>query len=170
MLSNLLQELTFASEFGRKNIVLDESRLSENPVDRLNRLIKTTFWPGLTRRIDKSVIAKVAHDPKNRTSDQRPRIYVPIGAPEQLAYYQQVARELPDLKLDVVTLPANITAEYVKDLNEKPGLLALAMEEAVDPETGIKGLVGKPFVVPGGRFNELYGKCKANHQNWTQTC
>ena len=37
-----------------------------------------------------------------------------------------------------------------------PGLLAVAMEEVVD-EKGNKEMRGLPFVVPGGRFNELYG-------------
>jgi alpha,alpha-trehalase len=33
----------------------------------------------------------------------------------------------------------------------------VAVEEEVDPETGAKTLKGLPFVVPGGKFNELYG-------------
>ena len=39
MLSNLLQELALAREHGRKHIILDEARLSENPVDRLSRMM-----------------------------------------------------------------------------------------------------------------------------------
>jgi alpha,alpha-trehalase len=46
--------------------------------------------------------------------------------------------------------------EYVRDLNDAPGLLAVAMEEYIN-EKGEKDLRGLPFVVPGGRFNELYG-------------
>ncbi|KAI5307683.1 alpha,alpha-trehalase nth1, partial [Ascosphaera atra] len=49
-----------------------------------------------------------------------------------------------------------ITAEYVKDLNHKPGILALAMDEVTD-DKGEKTLKGVPYVVPGGRFNEYYG-------------
>lgn len=44
MLSNLLQELTIAKRLGRKAMIIDEIRLSENPVDRLSRLISTQFW------------------------------------------------------------------------------------------------------------------------------
>ncbi|KAF3940330.1 Trehalase [Dactylella cylindrospora] len=157
MLSNLLQELTYAKQFGRRYIVLDEARLNENPVDRLSRLIRTSFWDGLTRRIDASVIEVVGFDPKDRTGDPRPRIYVPIGCPEQLEYYQKVASDRPELRLEVILLPKDITADYVKSLNDKPGLLALAMDKEVDTKTGTETLVGKPFVVPGGRFNELYG-------------
>ncbi|KAL1986028.1 hypothetical protein VTN96DRAFT_7041 [Rasamsonia emersonii] len=157
MLSNLLQELTIAKDYGRKRIVLDEDRLSENPVNRLSRFIKKSFWNALTRRIDGSNIAVAGRDPKDWTDDPRPRIYVPPGAPEQYEYYKRIAEKHPELRLDVQMLEANITPEYVKNLNSKPGLLALEMEEYINPETGEKDLRGVPFVVPGGRFNELYG-------------
>ncbi|KAF8538529.1 hypothetical protein BDD12DRAFT_841957 [Trichophaea hybrida] len=156
-LANLLQELTIAQDYGRRHIILDEARLTENPVARLHRLIKTSFWDGLTRRIDGSVIEIVTKDPKaERMPDPRPRIYVPKKAPEQLAYYQKVAKEYPDLNLDVVQLPEVIDAAFTKSINDRPGLLALAMEKCVD-ENGKEELRGWPFVVPGGRFNELYG-------------
>ena len=158
MLSNLLQELTLAKSYDRKYIELDEARLNENPVDRLSRIIKNEFWDNLTRRIDGSVIEKVGLDPKDWTDDPRPRIYVPHGAPEQYAYYSKLARERPQVRLDVQWLPEDrITGEYVRDLNDKPGLLAVAMEEYVDESSGKVDLRGLPFVVPGGRFNEFYG-------------
>lgn len=159
MLSNLLQELSLAKEYGRKRIILDIGRLNENPVSRLSRLIKNQFWEGLTRRIDGSSIEIAARDAKDWTDDPRPRIYVPQGAPEQYEYYQKLARERPEIRLDVQLLPKVVTADVVRDLNHDPGpgLLAVAMEEYVDPDTGEKTLKGVPFVVPGGRFNELYG-------------
>ncbi|KAH8193830.1 hypothetical protein TruAng_012001 [Truncatella angustata] len=157
MLSNLLQELHMAREFGRKQVILDIGRLNENPVSRLSRLIKDQFWEGLTRRIDASSIEIAAKDPKDWTDDPRPRIYVPPGAPEQIEYYRKVAADRPELRLDVQVLPETITPDYVRDLNDAPGLLAVEMEEVTDPKTGEKTLQGLPFVVPGGRFNELYG-------------
>lgn len=157
MLSNLLQELSLAKEYGRKQIILDEARLNENPVNRLSRLIRDHFWEGLTRRIDASSIEIAARDPKDWTDDPRPRIYIPRGAPEQHEYYAKVAQDRPELRLDVLWLPEKITPEIVRDMNSKPGLLAVDMEEVVDPKTGEKTLRGRPFVVPGGRFNELYG-------------
>lgn len=159
MLSNLLQELTLAKDYRRKHIVLDEQRLNENPVNRLSRLITNSFWKALTRRIDGSNIEVVGRDPKDWTDDPRPRIYVPIGAPEQYEYYMKIAESRPELRLDVIRLPPEeeITPEFVRDLNDKPGLLALAMEEYTNEETGETDLRGMPFVVPGGRFNELYG-------------
>ncbi|KAL3953086.1 hypothetical protein ACCO45_013029 [Purpureocillium lilacinum] len=156
MLSNLLQELTLAKEYGRKQIILDEGRLNENPVDRLSRLIRDHFWDGLTRRIDASTIEIAARDPKDWTDDPRPRIYVPVGAPEQFEYYTRVAKERPEIRLDVQLLPANITAEVIRDMNDKPGLLAVAVEKSEDEHHNVT-LKGLPFVVPGGRFNELYG-------------
>lgn len=158
MLSNLLQELTLAKEYGRKQIVLDEGRLNENPVDRLSRLIRDHFWEGLTRRIDASSIHIAAVDPKDWTDDPRPRIYVPVGAPKQYEYYKKLAEEKSEMRLDVVQLPEKITPEIVRDMNDKPGLLAVAVEEVDDPESSTgTTLQGLPFVVPGGRFNELYG-------------
>lgn len=157
MLSNLLQELTIAKDYGRKQITLDEDRLNENPVSRLSRLIKKSFWVSLTRRIDGHNIEVAGRDPKDWTDDPRPRIYVPPGAPEQLEYYTRIAKERPELRLDVIEIQDEITPEFMRDLNDRPGLLALAMEEKVDEKTGKTDFSGVPFVVPGGRFNELYG-------------
>ncbi|KAF1809770.1 neutral trehalase [Eremomyces bilateralis CBS 781.70] len=158
MLANLLQELTLAQDHGRKTIILDEARLNENPVHRLNRLIRYSFWQGLTRSIDASNIHITGADPKDWTEDPRPRIYIPVGAPEQYEYYLNVAKEKPEMRLDVQWLPEKCDdPEYVRDLNAAPGLLALAMEEFASPITGEVELRGLPFVVPGGRFNELYG-------------
>lgn len=155
MLSNLLQELALAKDYGRKHIVLDEARLTENPVDRLSRMIRNLFWNGLTRRIDGDGLEAICADPKNRSKQRTPRIYVPIDEPEMYEYYKAVAAEKPHLNLQVDLLPRDITAEYTKSLNDKPGILALAMEK-VKQEDGTTKLQGIPFVVPGARFNELY--------------
>ncbi|KAK7204255.1 neutral trehalase [Myxozyma melibiosi] len=157
MLSNLLQELTIAKEYGRKHIILDEQRLNENPVHRLSRLIRTQFWDSLTRRIDASLLEVAAVDPKNRAKDKSPRIYVPYGEKEQYNYYVEAGSKIPGFGLKVEYLPKEITPEWVKSVNDKPGLLALAMDHVTDEFTGEPTLRGKPFVVPGGRFNELYG-------------
>lgn len=156
MLSNLLQELALANDYGRKHIVLDEVRLNENPVNRLSRMIRQSFWNGLTRRIDGEGIEIICADPKNRSANHAPRIYVPYDDVETLEYYQNFARSRPDLKLDVQRLPEDITPQYVKSINKLPGILSLAMKKVTDP-TGNTTLRGVPFVVPGGRFNEMYG-------------
>lgn len=160
MLSNLLQELTIAQKMGRHQVIIDEARLNENPIARLSRLIKYQFWDALTRKIDKDMIDIIAVDPKNRGPDSRPRIYVPPSEKDQFEYYSKIAELRPDLNLDVVYLPEKITPEWVKSINEKPGLLALDMykdESEIDPDTQKPKLTGVPYVVPGGRFNEFYG-------------
>lgn len=155
MLSNLLQELALARDHNRKRIVLDEARLTENPVDRLSRMIKNSFWHSLTRRIDGDGLEIICADPKNRTGRIQPRIYVPHREPAMVDYYRKIASEKPHLNLDVQVLPPNPgDPQFVKSLNSKPGILALAMNE-VDDGRGGRTLKGIPFVVPGARFNEV---------------
>ncbi|KAI9473908.1 MAG: trehalase-domain-containing protein [Benjaminiella poitrasii] len=156
MLSNLLQELALAKDYGRKYVVLDEARLNENPVNRLSRMIRHLFWDGLTRRIDGAGLEAISEDPKNRTKDIAPRIYIPHDETEIYDYYKRVSEARPGLRLDVQYLPKDITPEYVKSINDKPGILALAMKRVVD-DRGNVDFHGVPFVVPGGRFNEMYG-------------
>lgn len=155
MLSNLLQELALAKDYGRKHIVLDEARLNENPVDRLSRMIRHNFWQGLTRRIDADGLELICADTKNRSANHNPRIYIPYNEDEVYEYYKQVAETRKHLNLEVEKLPEKITPEYVKSINDRPGILTLAMRRAPAERGG--GLIGVPFVVPGGRFNEMYG-------------
>lgn len=158
MLSNLLQELTIAKRFGRNQMVLDEARLSENPVKRLKRLLSNQFWNNLSRRLDDSNIGSMAQDTKINTPGAKvPRIYIPHDEKDQYEYYRRVAESNPQINLDVEYLPADITPQYVQSINDRPGLLALAMQKKKDPKTGEMTFKGFPYVVPGGRFNELYG-------------
>ncbi|CEP19940.1 hypothetical protein [Parasitella parasitica] len=157
MLSNLLQELALADDFGRKHIVLDEARLNENPVDRLSRMIRHNFWDGLTRRIDAEGLEIICADTKNRSADHNPRIYIPFAEDEIFEYYKKVAESRSHLKLQVERLPEEITPDYVKSINDRPGILALAMRKEYDLVNKEHVWRGIPFVVPGGRFNEMYG-------------
>lgn len=163
MLSNLLQELTIAKGFGRKEMVLDERRLSENPVARMCRLITTQFWPSLTREVRPDNIMDMAKDTKfkeeyvdehgeTQHKDATYRIYVPHNRPDQYEYFIKIKDEKHEAGLDVQYLPEKIDAQYIKSINNKPGLLALAAHK--DDEGN---MVNEPYVVPGGRFNELYG-------------
>jgi alpha,alpha-trehalase len=158
-LANLLQSLTVAQESKVNYIVVPDDVLTENPVDRLSRMIKETFWPSLTRRLDENMIEKATKDDKDWTDDPRPRIYVPLAETEQLQYYTSIAERRPELRLDVQTVPKEITAEVYLEMQKRPGLLALAMDKhapGVSSESS-PTLEGVPFIVPGGRFNELYG-------------
>ncbi|KAJ1922630.1 alpha,alpha-trehalase nth1 [Tieghemiomyces parasiticus] len=156
MLSNLLQELALAKDYGRKHIVIDESRLNENPVDRLSRMIKYHFWDGLTRRIDADGLEIICADPKNLGADHTPRIYIPYNDDIAYNYYAAIVEARPHLNLQLIRLPEDITPTYVKSINDRPGILSLDIRTHVD-ETGRTHLEPVSFVVPGGRFNEMYG-------------
>lgn len=149
-LSNLLQELALARDAGREVLDLDLDRLRENPVRRVSRMIREHFWDGLTRRIDAEGLGRVVADTKS--GGARPRLYVPHSDPQALAHFDALARERPEIGLEVSRLPETLSGEYVRSINEKPGLLSLALAQGEDGR-----LRGLPFVVPGGRFNELYG-------------
>lgn len=151
-LANLLQELALAAGAGFKQTTVLGKRLEENPVDRIRRRIVEEMWTALFREIDGATIVDVARDPKDKTGDARPRIYVPATAPNQYEYYLNVAKEYPESKLDVCLLPKGLN-DHSKpwDLRAKNGILALQMQ---DSSTGLQPF---QYVVPGHRFNEFYG-------------
>ena len=155
MLSNLLQELTIAKRMGRKQMILDEARLNENPVDRLRRLISTVFWKNLRRQVTEDSVLEMASDTKIDSPDAKyPRIYVPHNEPEQYFYYTGIAKRHPEYQLQVEYLPEKITDEWVKSINGRPGFLALATRHKSEKYGDLEGY---PYIVPGGRFNEQYG-------------
>lgn len=149
-LANLLQELALARDRNVDVAALDMQRIFENPVSRLSRMIRDHFWDGLTRRIDAGGLAASVQDEK--AEGGVPRIYIPNGDGQALAYFEQIAADGIVPGLQVIPLPAQITPEFVKSINDRPGILSLALRRDRD---GI--LRGVPFVVPGGRFNEMYG-------------
>ncbi|MDD2673533.1 MAG: trehalase family glycosidase [Flavobacterium sp.] len=146
-LSNLLQEL--AQLKGSKSVLgeVDLSRIQENPVHRISRKIKDDYWEELTRTIDKKGLTRIVEDEK--TSSDVATLYVAAKDKQGVSYFQALEQELPNFKVEI--LPENYSVEYVETLNDKPGILALALEQK------IYSLQGVPFVVPGGRFNEMYG-------------
>ncbi|KAL4400388.1 alpha,alpha-trehalase Nth1 [Malassezia pachydermatis] len=156
MLSNLLQELALAKERGEKHTVIDETRLAENPVDRLSRMIRDRFWDNLTRTIDADGLERILSDPKNRSAHRGNIIYVPENETHMIEYYRKVASERPNLGLVVDVLPSVLTPGFVRDLNKRPGLVALAMKPYKEKDSDEISMHGIPFVVPGARFNELY--------------
>ncbi len=148
-LSNLLQELVIAKNEGKEIAEIPLSKIEENPSDRISRLIKDYYWQGLTRTMDANGIEKLLSDTKNETlTAKKLPIYIPFQDDFALQYYQQLATSLP---IEAIRLPEYISPEFVKNINEKPGILALKLEEQKGEVNGV------PFVVPGGRFNEMYG-------------
>ncbi len=144
-LSNLLQELILAKE---KNVTyLNTEYIFEKPINRFKRMIEDYYWNGLTRSIDKEGLDTILTDEKSSSTKQR--IYVPFNDTQAFTYFSELAKSTTSL--EVIRLPKNITPHYVSSINSEPGILSLKLEE-------VNGMLkGVPFVVPGGRFNEMYG-------------
>ena len=151
-LANLLQELTLAKEEGRSIAVLEPGKIFEPPADRIGRMIRVYFWDGLTRHVDAAGLTAMLRDDKTSTTDGRRYVYVPRTDTAALGYFSAYASAHPELNVSVVSLPDRVTPEYVRSLDGRHGLLTLALRPA--PSGGLEGV---PFVVPGGRFNEMYG-------------
>jgi alpha,alpha-trehalase len=143
-LSNLLQELILAKEDGQNHI--DSSKVFELPATRISRMIADYFWDGLSRTLDEKGLEKIMVDSKSKTT--KSIIYIPFADYVGWEYYKKVA---PQFNLKLVRLPADISCEYVDSINDEGGILALALQ------FDKKEVKGVPFVVPGGRFNEMYG-------------
>ena len=142
-LSNLLQELALAGLEEKDSLQISLEEIKEAPAGRISRRIKNYFWDDLTRSIDRKGLKHILKDTK--ASGNMERLYVPADDPVGIRYYKKLQNEFPEF--EVVILPKKITPDYVKSINDKPGLLALKIKDGK----------GVPFVVPGGRFNEMYG-------------
>ncbi|GAA4273951.1 trehalase family glycosidase [Aquimarina gracilis] len=142
-LSNLLQELALEQKLNKVVAEIRLEKIEELPSQRISRMIKEYFWDDLTRTIDKEGLNKILNDEKANDSTQR--IYIPEEDVVGQNYYRLLLKKMPNLNIEI--LPKEIAPKYVKSINSKPGLLALAL----------KNEKGVPFVVPGGRFNEMYG-------------
>ncbi|WP_228853413.1 trehalase family glycosidase [Aegicerativicinus sediminis] len=148
-LTNLLQELVLASAENDSIAIIELDKLNEPPVDRISRMIKDYYWDGLTRHLDEDGIQKLIKDTKNQNLvSQSLRIYVPHTDTVAFNYFKSLEEKLP---IKTIKLPENITSEFVKSINNEPGILSLKL---VKDGNSYKGV---PFVVPGGRFNEMYG-------------
>ena len=148
-LSNLLQELVIAKNKGEQTAIIPISKIEELPVSRISRMIRDYYWKGLTRTMDAKGIEALTQDTKNESlASSVLRIYVPFKDEKAFQYYKNLEEQY---SIKVIKLPENTTAQYVKTLNEFPGILSLKLENVGG------ALKGVPFVVPGGRFNEMYG-------------
>ena len=126
-------------------------------VDRTHRLIREEFWDTLTRRIDAAHLDQVIHDPK--VSSKYDTVYVPADDEVALKYFQSLVKpsrdrhRSPELKVIALPPPSKLTGEFIRDLDGEHGLLSLKLELNAQG----RPIRGVPYVVPGGRFNELYG-------------
>jgi alpha,alpha-trehalase len=143
-LSNLLQELVLAKENNQDFIETDS--VFELPANRISKMIRNYFWDGLTRTLDENGLEKLLIDSKSKTD--KPIIYIPFTDNFGWQYFRKLA---PIFNLKVVQLPKIISPEYVSSINNEGGILALALKKEG------QNMEGFPFVVPGARFNEMYG-------------
>ena len=148
-LSNLLQELVIAKNRNQTHASISLENIEELPVTRVSRMIRDYYWKGLTRTMDAEGIEALIKDTKNESlGSDILRIYVSHKDQTAIDYYKNL-ESIYSIK--TIPLSETITPEFVKSINDKPGILSLKLEEVNDD---IKGV---PFVVPGGRFNEMYG-------------
>ena len=175
--AQLVQELVLELRSGSTQVRIDLGRVRARPGAYLKHRIDAHFWDALTRRIDAAPehLLKAASDPKITASSTqapdlcagiakrcapRPEITAPTRSdPGELFVYYPASDEraraafrnagIPE-KLGVAPLPNKITNTFLGDLTRtrRHGLLTLALDGANK---------GRPFVVPGGRFNEMYG-------------
>ncbi len=141
-LGNLLQEATLLST---EKGVISLKKITEKPTQRLSRLIKKYYWKDLTRSTNKKSLLKVLQDEK-RESDVL-RIYIPENDAVAKKFYQKKEKEFKQVKIEY--LPQKISNEYMQQQLSKPVILSLAINKKKNKSI--------PYVVPGGRFNEMYG-------------
>ena len=155
-MSVLLQALKQADDQHQKEIGMDNLQLDESALDRTHRFIKEYFWNALTRRIDAQHLDQVVRDSK--VTSKYDYLYVPAADPVAVKYFQSIENShlgqhrSPALKVVVLPPPEKFTGDFVRTLDGAHGLLSLKLEVNAqgDPVCGV------PYVVPGGRFNELY--------------
>ena len=154
-LSVLLQELKRAEYDHSADVSISQLHLNESAMDRTHRLIKEYYWDALTRHIDATHLDEVIHDSK--VISKADYLYVPASDTNAVRYFQAIEIEdadrhhSPPLKVVLLPSPDKITGVFVRNLDGEHGLLSLGLETNADGKT-----VGVPYVVPGGRFNELY--------------
>jgi alpha,alpha-trehalase len=174
--AQLVQELVVGLRTNAPEVNLDLGRVRARPGAYLEHRIDAHFWDALTRRIDATPehLLKAAADPKISAASapepdlcaglakrctQKPAAAAPARAesPELFVYYPASDARARDAfrhasipeKLSVAPLDKATNALLnVLTRTERHGLLTLAL----DAENK-----GRPFVVPGGRFNEMYG-------------
>lgn len=146
-LANLLQELRLATEKSLDTAAIDLDRVFENPVARISRHIRDMYWDNLTRRVDLEHLPELVHDEKMPGTPDRFHVYVPASDPVAASYFSKCQQP----NITVSPLPQTISPEYVRQLGPRHGLLTLALRKRGGAVEGV------PFVVPGGRFNEMYG-------------
>ncbi|RZA08866.1 MAG: trehalase [Proteobacteria bacterium] len=150
--SVLLQELILAKDRHESSLPFRVALLEENPLARTSRLIEEIYWDDLTRKLDAAGLNRTLPDSKIKTASGLAYLYVPEKDVFGWRYYQNLKRENPAIQFELVRLPRRVSPAFFASLKDRHGLLALkvAKGEGGEPQP-------VPYVVPGGRFNEMYG-------------
>lgn len=174
--AQLVQELVLGlRSSSAERIPVELGRVNDDPVSYLEHRINDDFWKALTRRIDADPgsLERALTDPKlapasssssaelcptgaQRCSAPPPappltpveqHVYVPADDAQALLVFAKAG--VPG-RVSLHALPVPVSPDWVKDVTTRKehGLLTLALDAQNR---------GRPFVVPGGRFNELYG-------------
>ena len=151
-LSHLLQELALEKERGRDTADLSFHRIYEPPSSRITRLIRERYWDGLTRNVDSAGLLNIVADSKMAGRAGPAHVYVPHSDSLALDYFRSLSGRLPEPGIIVHALPSSAGIAFAEDGGREHGLLTLALRRHADGR-----ITGLPFVVPGGRFNEMYG-------------
>ncbi len=173
--AQLVTELVMALRAPGDQLLLDSGRVHMDPVSYLEHRIRGPFVDALTRRVDSEPVelARAAADEKLGAGapgalalcpelEARCGIDPPVAkgpTPSELFVYYPPSdararavfeRASVPGKLRIRALPEKVTPAWMRDLTRagEHGLLTLALD--ADGK-------GRPFVVPGGRFNEMYG-------------
>ncbi len=159
-LANLLQELSLAVSRGEAVTNISIERVFESALGRLERRVRDEFWQGLERCLDEESIEGLLSDSKV-TVEGLPKLYVPETDPAALVFYQDMAARRGSFAVEVLD-PTRVGPHKLARLSAegRHGLLALAGR----PASGLLAQGGRsdgyrplPYLVPGGRFNEMYG-------------
>lgn len=175
-LSQLVTELVEALKQPAESLRLDLSRVHLDPTRYLEARIEQAYFPALTRHLDGDLdeLLRAAQDEKvhgnqgpapelcpeletrcgakraergARNAAAKLFVYYPSDDARARAVFEPLAAAG---QLLVKPLPARVTNEWLQQTTraQQHGVLTLALDEAGR---------GRPFVVPGGRFNEMYG-------------
>ena len=131
---------------------MDPLKLFEPASEHISRMIREVYWEGLTRRIDSIGLQNILADQKMEHGDSVRYLYVPANDSVAASYFSSFLEIHKGLNAKTVSLPETITPDFVRGLDHQNGLLVLGLTS-----DGNGGYSGRPYVVPGGRFNELYG-------------
>src|SRR5262249_8734808 len=114
----------------------------EAPRTAVLRELVRRSWTPLTRRADRlaDLLVSLEHA-RTRLADGRLYVYYPQSDPDAGTRLRAEADQLGRPDVVVAGIPRHLDARLLRYLDEHPGLLYL-------PE---------PYIVPGGRFHEMYG-------------